>query len=154
MKFILILFLLFSKCLGQVNSELYILYDDNNLKNRISASDQIELFQFSLNAGSEYKKILGFNKDGQIEVQNLIVAKSLPTFRFIYSNIDGKNPRIEVDINQVKQLLHFSDLEQISDAQNLIDVLMKFEKIYMVKFSGNMQKGIRTEVRFESLPGL
>lgn len=158
MKFIQIALLVFiTNVFGQNDKDLYITYNDGNLKNRVFSSDKnmtIEVFQLQIQTKSPFQYILGFNKSGTIEVQQLISAISLPSFKFTYLNKEGDNKEKEVSQKEIKNVLEFDEITKLTDAENFYETLTKFESVYFIYLKSDSSKLMAKKVKFERVPGL
>ena len=155
MKIIQIVVLLFfANMFSQEQKDLYILYNDENLKNRIVSTESLEVFQLELKDKTDIEHVLGFNKSGNVEVQTLIPGEATPFFKFTYSNLKGENPKKIVSGRQVKDALDFTEMSLVTDADNFYNTLSLFENIYFVYVNGDTSKLLAKKVKFERIGGL
>jgi hypothetical protein len=151
------LFVFITNLFGQHDKDLYITYNNENLKKCVFSSDKnttIEVFQLQIQTKSPNQYILGFNKSGTIEVQQLISATPLPSFKFTYLNKDGDNEEREVSEKEVKNVLEFDEITKLTDAENFYETLTKFENIYFIYLKNGSSKVMAKKVKFERVRGL
>ncbi len=155
MKFIQIGLLLFlTSVFSQKHQDLYILYNNENLKNRVVSNEQTEIFQFSIQEKNPIEYVLGFDKSGKIEVQTLLPAKPTAIFTFRYSNQNGENPAKKVSGKEIKNVIDFTEITYLTDAANLYKTLKLFENIYFINTENQSTEYIAKKVKFERNAGM
>ncbi len=158
MKTLQIFLLVFiSNAFSQTDKDLFITYNNGNLKSRTVASDKnitIEIFKLQIQTESPYKYILGFDKSGNIQVETQILGVSVPSFKFTYLDQNGDNPEKKVSGKEMKNVLEFSELQKLTNAENFYNTLNKFENIYFIYLENDTSPLIAKKVKFEREVGL
>jgi hypothetical protein len=155
MKLLQILLLAFiTNSFSQKHGDLYILYNDENIKNRVVSTEHIELFQFTIQESNPVRYVLGFDKSGKIEVQTLVAGRTPPTFKFVYINEHGENPAKKVSGKEIDNILDFTEMSNLTDAENFYNTLQLFDNIYFIYADNQSSEHLAKKVKFERVAGL